>query len=184
MLCGQTLHTPDVSENRWLYYKESKSINFQHQSFSAERSTSPQGSSCTPPWAQESGPRPHRGMGVKSGSSGGEPCGVIERPQTGAPLLGGPVGNLAALQDRPSVSLHVVEQRNEDGRAHQELWSTQRHSWCHSTPSNAWWEGSAPIWGAVRLKHEAVWKWGRRLQASCWPLTSWRDLDFKGFSSL
>lgn len=36
-------------------------------------------------------------------------------------LLGRPVGNLPTLQHGPSVSLHVVEQRDDDGRAHQQL---------------------------------------------------------------
>lgn len=36
-------------------------------------------------------------------------------------LLGWPVGNLSALQHRPPVSLHVVEQRDDDSRAHQQL---------------------------------------------------------------
>lgn len=36
-------------------------------------------------------------------------------------LLGRPVGDFPALQHRPPVSLHVVEQRDEDGWAQQQL---------------------------------------------------------------
>lgn len=36
-------------------------------------------------------------------------------------LLGRPVGHLPALQHRPLVSLHVVDQRHQDGRAQQHL---------------------------------------------------------------
>lgn len=36
-------------------------------------------------------------------------------------LLGRPVGDLPTLQHGPPVSLHVVDQGDEDGRAHQQL---------------------------------------------------------------
>ena len=42
-------------------------------------------------------------------------------------LLGRPVGDLPALQHRPPVPLHVVEQRDDDACAHQQLGGQQQH---------------------------------------------------------
>lgn len=72
-------------------------------------------------------------------SSHGEHCGVIERsplrlrPRLGCVggvlfhLLRRPVGDLPALQHRPPVSLHVVEQRHNDSWAHQQLIGEREH---------------------------------------------------------
>lgn len=47
-------------------------------------------------------------------------------------LLRGPVGDLPALHHGPPVSLHVVDERHDDGRAQQQL-ETQGGGINHST---------------------------------------------------
>lgn len=48
------------------------------------------------------------------------------RWSAGFHLLWGPVCDLPALQHRPPVPLHVVDQRDEDGRAQQQLKTQQQ----------------------------------------------------------
>lgn len=56
--------------------------------------------------------------------------GVCVVPGWGHPLLRGPINHLPALQNRPLVPLHVVEEGAEEPRDHQHLWgkrSCRRH---------------------------------------------------------
>lgn len=50
-------------------------------------------------------------------------------------LLGGPVGDLSALQHRPPVSLHVIEQRDDDAGAQQQLEIEELEKKTYSTVS-------------------------------------------------